>query len=204
MTPLVFSAIIVSITSVIFPGPLAAITVIKGRESPWAGFHIAIGHTLTEIAIIFAIYYGASQFFESEIIQFLLSIVGGIFMIYLGTKMFRVRSTEERWGHGMGYNSFFLGFIATILNPMALLWWATIGGMYIMRFSDFGFYGIVVFILVIEAPNLIWYPFISIITYKTHASTWGQKMQPWILASIGLLLMGFGIWFLVTGIQVVL
>ena len=139
MFPLIISAILVAITTVIFPGPLLAISVIKGSKSPWAGFHIALGHTLTEISIIFAIYYGASQFFENNTVQFLLSILGGTFIIYLGINMFRARSVKERWERGIGYNSFVLGIIATVLNPMALLWWATMGSMYIMKFSEFGF-----------------------------------------------------------------
>ena len=58
--------------------------------------------------------------------------------------------------------------------------------------------------LAIEVPNLIWYPLVSFVSYKTQSSTWGQKAQPWVFVGVGLLLIGFGIWFLVTGIQVIL
>jgi threonine/homoserine/homoserine lactone efflux protein len=115
--------------------------------------------------------------------------------------MFRSRYRLAHWGSGLRYNSFILGILATVFNPMFLLWWVTIGSMFIMRFREFGILGIMAFILAVEIPNLAWYPFVSIMTYRTQTFGWGQKSQPWILTAGSLLLVGFGIWFVVTGFK---
>ncbi len=203
MLPLLLSVVLVSLAGAITPGPILAVTLAKGRRSPWAGFHIAAGHILVEIAMILAIYFGISSVFENDTVRLILNLLGGSLIIWLGISMFRSRYSLAYWGSGLRYNSFVLGILATVFNPMFLLWWVTIGSMFIMRFREFGMIGLMVFILAVETPNLVWYPFASIMTYRTRASTWGQKSQPWILGGCSLLLVGFGIWFLLSGIQMV-
>ena len=45
--------------------------------------------------------------------------------------------------------------------------------------------------------------FVSALVYKTH-SLWGQKFQEWLFIACSLLLGGFGIWFMVSGIQLMI
>lgn len=203
MLPLLVSVALVSFAGAITPGPILAVTLAKGCRSPWAGFHIAAGHILVEIAMILVIYFGVGSVFENNAVRLILSLLGGSLIIWLGISMFRSRFNLAHWGSSLHYNSFVLGILTTVFNPMFLLWWVTIGSMFIMRFREFGILGIMAFILAVETPNLVWYPFASIMTYRTRASTWGQKSQPWILTGGSLLLVGFGIWFLLSGIQMV-
>lgn len=201
MLPLLVSVILVSFAGAIFPGPILAVTLAKAYRSPWAGLHIALGHILVEIAMIFVIYFGIGHVFENDAVRLILSLLGGSLIIWLGISMFRSRFNLAHWGSSLRYNSFVLGILTTVASPMFWLWWVTIGSMFIMRFREFGILGIMAFILAVETPNLVWYPFASIMTYRTRASTWGQKSQPWILSGCSLLLVGFGIWFLLSGIH---
>jgi len=50
--------------------------------------------------------------------------------------------------------------------------------------------------------DLIWLSFVSVLVYKTH-SLWGQRFQQWVFIAISLMLVGFGVWFLISGIQMV-
>ncbi len=201
MLPLLLSVLLVSLAGAVFPGPILAVTLAKAYRSPWAGFHIAVGHILVEIAVILVIYFGIGGVFENDTVRLILSLLGGSLIIWLGISMFRSRFNLAHWESSLRYNSFVLGILTTVASPMFWLWWVTIGSMFIMRFREFGILGIMAFILTVEIPNLVWYPFVSIMTYRTQTSSWGQKSQPWILTAGSLLLVGFGIWFVVTGFK---
>ncbi len=202
MLPLLLSVFLVSFAGAIVPGPILAVTIVKGIKSPWAGFQIALGHILINISVILLIYFGFGQFFENSIVQVILSMLGGTLIIWLGISMFRARTSVVQGGKDLRYSAFTLGILATVFNPMFWLWWATIGSMFIMRFREFGMIGLTAFIIAMEIPNLVWYPFASIVTYRTSSSLWGRKFKERLFIACSLLLVGFGVWFLLSGIQI--
>jgi len=54
-----FEAVLISLSGVMAPGPLATIAVGKGNESPHAGAFVAVGHGIVEFPLMFALLYGA-------------------------------------------------------------------------------------------------------------------------------------------------
>ena len=203
MLPLILSVILVSFAGAIAPGPILAVTIAKGFKSPWAGFQIALAHILIDILIILLIYFGLGQFLQIVTVQIILSILGGILIIWLGTRMFRARATIAYGSADLRYSAFTLGILTTIFNPMYLPWWATIGSMFVMKFRNFGLNGLIAFIFAMELPNLTWYPFASMVTYKTSSSPRGQKIKEWLFIICSILLICFGIWFVVSGVQMI-
>ena len=185
------------------PGPMFAVTLAKSYKSPWAGPQIALGHALVEIPLMLLIYFGFARFFENSIVQMALSIVGGGMIIWLGISMFRARVDVVQRGKDLPYNAFVAGIITSGFNPFFLLWWATIGSMLVMKFFDFGTTGLGVFIVAHWLCDLVWLSLISVIVYRTHA-LWGLKVQEWLFIVCSLLLVGFGGWFLVSGIQMII
>jgi len=71
-----------------------------------------------------------------------------------------------------------------------------------MRFFHFGTMGLTLFIVVHWLCDLVWLSFVSVLVYKTQ-SLWGRKFQEGLFIVCSLLLVGFGAWFLVSGIQLV-
>ena len=203
MLLLILSLVVISFSGVMMPGPMFAVTLSKSYRSPWAGVQISLGHAVIEVPLILLIYFGFASFFENNITQVVLSILGGGMIIWLGISMFRSRAKVVREGKDTPYNSFVAGIITSGLNPFFLLWWATVGSMLIMRFLDFGVTGLAVFTVAHWLCDLIWLSFISILVYKTHA-LWGQKFQEWLFIACSLLLVVFGGWFFVSGIQLVI
>jgi threonine/homoserine/homoserine lactone efflux protein len=203
MLPLILSVILVSFAGAIAPGPILAVTIAKGLKSPWAGFQIALGHVLVDILMILLIYFGLSQFLQILAVRVTLSILGGILIIGLGIGLFRSRAAVVQGRADLRYNAFVLGIFTTIFNPMFFPWWATIGNMFIMKFHEFGITGLVAFIFAAELPNLVWYPFASIITYKTSFSSRGQRIKAWLIIICSILLISFGVWFVVSGVQMI-
>ncbi len=203
MLPILLSVVVISFSGVMMPGPMFAVTLAKSYKSPLAGTQIALGHAVIEVPLILLIYFGFAQFFQNSVVQLVLSILGGGMIIWLGISMFRARVEVVKGGKDLPYSAFTAGILTSGLNPFFLLWWATIGSLLIMRFLDFGITGLAVFIVVHWLVDLVWLSFISVTVYKTH-SLWGRKLQEGLFIVCSLLLVGFGGWFLISGIQSVI
>ncbi len=182
------------------PGPMFAVTLAKSYKSPLAGPQISLGHAVIEVPLILLIYFGFAQFFQNNVVQLVLSILGGGMIIWLGISMFRARAKVVHGGKDLPYSAFTAGILTSALNPFFLVWWATIGSLLIMRFLDFGATGLIVFIVVHWLVDLLWLSFISVLVYRTR-SLWGRKFQEGLFIACSLLLVGFGGWFVVSGLQ---
>jgi len=199
MLPILLSVVTISLSGVMMPGPMFAVTLAKSYRSPWAGAQISLGHAVIEVPLILLIYFGFAQFFENNIVRLVLSILGGGMIIWLGINMFRVRAKIVQEGRDLPYNAFTPGILTSGLNPFFLRWWATIGSLLIMKFLDFGTTGLIVFILVHWLCDLVWLSFTSILIYRTK-SLWGRKFQEGLFFICSLLLIGFGSWFMISGL----
>ena len=92
MLPLLLSAVVISLSGVMMPGPMFAVTLAKSYRSPWAGTQISLGHAVIEVPLILLIYFGFARFFENNTVQLVLSILGGAMIIWMGIAMFRARA----------------------------------------------------------------------------------------------------------------
>ena len=75
------SVALISLTGVMMPGPLFAVTIEKGAKRKNAGLLIAVGHGIVEFPLMFLIYYGIEQVVASEILQTVqisVGLVGGV------------------------------------------------------------------------------------------------------------------------------
>ncbi len=202
MLPLLLSVVVISLSGVMMPGPMFAVTVAKSYRSPWVGVQVSLGHGVIELPLILLIYFGFARFFENNTVQLLVSLLGGAMLIWMGVAMFRARTEAVKRGQHLPYNAFIAGILTSGFNPYFLLWWATIGSLLVMKFLDFGAAGLTVFFVVHWLCDLVWLSFVSILVYKTR-SLWGRKSQQGLFITCSLLLVGFGAWFLVSGLRVV-
>ena len=200
MLPVLLSVAVISLSGVMMPGPMFAVTVAKSYRNPWAGAQISIGHAVIEVPLILLIYFGFARFFENTMVQLVLSILGGSMIIWLGIGMFRARAEVIHQGRDLPYSAVTGGIILSALNPFFLLWWATGGSMLIMKGVDYGTVGLVAFTVVHWSCDLVWLSIVSVLIYKTQA-LWGKRFQEWLFIACSLLLVGFGGWFIVSGIQ---
>jgi threonine/homoserine/homoserine lactone efflux protein len=200
MWPVILSVLAISVTGVMTPGPMFAVTVAKSYRSPWAGPKIAIGHAIIEVPIILLIYFGFTRFFQHTAVQIVLSIIGGAMLVWMGIGMFRTRKAVVENGKDLAYGAITAGIIMSATNPFFLLWWATAGSMLVMKFAQFGTAGLPVFIATHWICDLVWLSFISFLIYRTK-NLWGQKLQSIIIIACSLLMSGFGVWFIISGIR---
>ena len=121
----------------------------------------------------------------------------------MGIAMFRARKAIVLQGKDLPYNAFTAGILTSVLNPFFWVWWATIGSMLVMRIVDFSTGGLVALTLVHWLCDLIWLFLLSFLVYRTRA-LWGQRLQEWMFIGCSLLLVGFGVWYIISGIRLVI
>lgn len=200
MFPLLATVIVVSISGVMMPGPMFAVNVARSYRSARNGALMAVGHLILEVPLILLIYFGFARFFEHIAVQTSLSLVGGVMIVWMGISMFRARTGVIQKGKDLAYNGVAAGIITSGLNPYFYLWWATVGSAILMKFMDYGIRGLIIFIIVHWLCDLFWLSFVSILINRTQ-HLWGQKIQEGIFIVCSLLLTGFGVWFIVSGIR---
>ena len=205
MLPILLSVVVISLSGVMQPGIMFAMTIAKSYKSRWAGTQIALGHAIIEVPLILLIYFGFVQFFQNTTVQFVLSILGGGMIVWLGISMFRVRTEVTKGGKDLPYNAFAAGILTSVLNPFFWVWWATVGSMLVMKMHNFGMTGLLLFVFAHWLCDLVWLSIISFFIYYTQTlwGRWARKVQEGIFIACSLLLIGFGGWYLISGIRLV-
>ncbi len=203
MFSFLLSVIVISLSGVMLPGIMFAVTIAKSYKSPFAGAQITLGHAIIEIPMMLIIYFGFAPFFKEELVQIILYLGGAGMLFWLGITMFKAKTRVVEKGQDLPYNSVTAGVMTTVLNPACYLWWVIIGSTLIMNSLEFGILGFVLLIPTHLLCDLVWLSAVSILVYKTQ-SVWGQKFQEWLFIACSLLLIGFGGWFLIKGFQLII
>src|SRR4030065_2797604 len=162
MLPIRSSVVVISLSGVMMPGPMFAMTVAKSYRTPWAGAQVSLGHAVIEVPLILLIYFGFAGFFQNDTVQVVLSLLGGGLIIWLGISMFRARAEVVQRGTDLPYNAFVAGIITSGLNPFFLLWWATIGLLLVSRFQTYGTTGLIALIIKHWLCDLAWLTLASV------------------------------------------
>ena len=195
------TVIVTSLSGVMMPGPMFAVTIAKSMKSPWAGVMVALGHAVIEVPLILLVYFGLASFFQNEILKLVLCVLGGGMIVWMGYDMFRARRKLAREGKDTTYNAFVAGIAMSGLNAFFIIWWLTVGGLLLMKFVGVvGAWGIPLFIVAHWLCDLVWLTFVSFTIFKTH-KFWAQKYQEYIFILLSIFLVYFGSQFILQGID---
>jgi threonine/homoserine/homoserine lactone efflux protein len=202
MIPFLSSVAVISLSGVMMPGPLFAVTVARSYRSQFTGIKMALGHAIVEVPLMLLIYFGLARFFDREPVQIALYLVGGSILIWMGSSMFRRRSGSLDGGIELPYNSVIAGVVTSAANPFFFLWWAAVGSMLVMKSLSFGLIGFILLVTVHLGCDFGWLFFISSVVHRTK-SRWKEKFRVGLFMACSFLLIGFGGWFLSSGIRLV-
>jgi len=194
------SVAVISLTGVMLPGPMTAATVAKGYRNKNAGALIAIGHAVIELPLIAAIYLGVGHFIGLPMVVNGIYIAGGVALFYLGFRMFRTAGDAPDQVGGFPASSVVTGIVVTGTNPAFYVWWVTLGAALIAGAARFGVVGIVLLAVVHWPCDLIWSEFLSMGTFKSR-KWWTGKVQRIVFSVCALILLGFGAWFVFSGLS---
>lgn len=189
------SVVVISLSGVMMPGPLFAMTVAKSYNNPTSGALVALGHAVVEIPLIFLIYLGFANFLKLTQLQVFIGVAGGIILIYLGINMIRSRKAMVEEGKYLPYGSFMGGIITTAVNPYFFLWWASVGAALIVKSIAFGLIGFVLFTVIHWLCDFGWLSGISLAIHRLH-HLWSKRVHRAIFSLCGMLMIGFGVWFI--------
>ncbi len=193
---LLFMTVVVSMSGVLMPGPVFAVTVEKGRKNKYAGAFIALGHGAVEFPLMGMIYLGFLQFFVDDAFRRGVALIGGAMLVYMGGKIITSRREVSHGNPGaVSAGSLMAGVVTTTANPYFFLWWATVGAVLIMSASYYGVVGFLVFAVVHWLCDLAWGLVVSMTVFKTRKFMM-RGLNDLIPVGCGILLAAFGLWFL--------
>lgn len=194
------SVAVISLTGVMLPGPMTAATIAKGYQNKNAGALIAVGHGVIELPLIAAIYLGVGPFLGLPAVVNGIYIAGGVALFYLGFRMFRTAGDAPEDVGGLPASSVVTGIVVTGTNPAFYVWWVTLGAALIAGAARFGVTGIVLLGVVHWPCDLVWSEFLSMGTFKSRR-WWTGKVQRIVFGVCALVLLGFGAWFVFSGLS---
>lgn len=191
------SAIFISLSGVMMPGPVFAVTVTRGYTDKIAGALIALGHGVIEFPLMALIYFGFAQFFALNMTKIVIGLVGGLMLMFMGIEMFKTRGKILERSRSLKHGSFISGIITTGANPYFFSWWATIGAALIMNASIFGVIGFSLFAITHWLCDFLWYFFVSMTVFKSRRF-WSKRVHKIIFGFCSIVLIGFGAWFIIS------
>lgn len=196
-------AVLISLSGVMAPGPVTAVTIGKGNESPHAGALVAIGHGVIEIPLMISILYGFGYLLSLSYAKMVIAFVGGLFLFFMGIGMFcsirQVQASSKIYAH----SPMVAGILLSLGNPYFLIWWATVGAALILRSVSFGILAFLIFALLHWLCDFLWYYFLSALSFK-GGQFFGKRFQKIVFAICGVMLFFFGGKFITDAVRLLL
>jgi threonine/homoserine/homoserine lactone efflux protein len=188
------SVLLISLSGVLMPGPLFAVTLKKAAKSKGAGALIAVGHGIVEFPLMFLIFFVLSQFAIPGVVQVAVGLVGGFLMVFMGVQAFRNRHKQDEATVGLKRDSVLAGIWTTAANAGFILWWLTIGTTLILNAQLFGLLGFSVFAGVHWLTDFIWYTVVALLIFKSQRF-WTERTRMGITLFCVAVFVGFGAYF---------
>ena len=194
LASLILAVTAISLTGVMAPGPVTAVTITKGASRPGAGALIALGHGIIEMPLIVLIGLGFATVLAVPAVRVVVGIAGGLVLIWMSVGMLRtpVQAFAERREVGSG--CVLAGLTTTAANPYWFVWWATVGAALVASASAWGLVGLLAFALAHWMCDLGWLSFLSWGVFSSRR-LWSPRVYRGILVACGAVLAGFGVYF---------
>lgn len=190
---------LISLSGVLMPGPLFAVTLKKATKSKLSGALIAVGHGLVEFPLMFLIFFLLSQFSIPSIVQVIVGLVGGFLMVLMGIQTFRNRHRNEESPVSLKRDSVFAGVYTTAANAGFILWWLTIGTTLILNAQLFGFVGFAIFAGVHWLCDFSWYTLAALVIFNSQRFL-SDQVRMGITIFCVVVFIGFGTYFIGTAL----
>ncbi|NCO23508.1 MAG: hypothetical protein COZ07_06070 [Candidatus Infernicultor aquiphilus] len=95
LSTFLLEAVLISLSGVVAPGPVTAVTVSKGTKSPHAGAIIALGHGIVEIPFMVLVLYGFSEILKITYVKAIIGLLGGMVLFKMGLDLLKGIKSEK-------------------------------------------------------------------------------------------------------------
>jgi threonine/homoserine/homoserine lactone efflux protein len=187
----------ISLSGVMMPGPVTAGTIAKGYSDKYAGMKIAVGHGFVEFPLVALIGFGLGSIFIHREVTIAIGLVGGIFLLYIGYNMIRLRKEVDKTEEYFPYHPIVVGVLTTASSPYFFIWWATIGLVLISTAITFGIAAFIVFIVLHWFCDFVWDHFVSYTVFSSKRF-WTEKVHQVVFGVFGALMIFFGVFFIIS------
>ncbi|MGQ9543844.1 MAG: LysE family transporter [Candidatus Bathyarchaeia archaeon] len=189
------SVVVISLSGVMVPGPVTAVTITEGRRDGNAGALVAVGHGIMEVPLMILIYLGFTQLFTHEVVRRGIGFIGGLMLGFMGLQMFKAKERVEYDEVDVKFSPVLSGVAATGANPYFFLWWVTVGSALIVNSTIFGFEGFILFAITHWLCDFFWDLLLSKVVFKSR-SLWSLRVHKMVFSICASILILFGVWFL--------
>ncbi len=193
-------AIIISLTGVMAPGPITAVTISTGTRSPHAGALVAVGHGIVEFPLMVLIYFGLGHILRLVHFKATIFTLGGLFLLFMGFDMLRSIKHASALENEKQKKPLVAGILLSMGNAYFLIWWATVGASLISKAVAFGLIGILLFVTVHWLCDFLWLYFLSAVSFKS-GHFFGIRFQKVVFAVCGFFLLFFSGVFLLDAVR---
>jgi len=203
----VATVVMISLSGVLMPGPVTAVTLAKGSRSPHAGAWVAIGHGAMEFPLMALIYFGVGALFSIAPVKVGIGIAGGLILLWMGIGMLKDYKKVEAPGQDpnpeqKSRSPFVSGLLLSLANPYFLIWWATAGAALIGQSFKFGLAGFFILAVCHWLCDFLWLYFLSALSFH-GGKFFGRKLQQAVFIICGLTLIYFSGYFVVNAVMTI-
>ncbi len=180
------------------PGPLMALLVAQTmRYGLREGLKVALAPVLTDTPIVVGCLLILSRFSDMNAVLGGVSIVGGLYVMWLGVESLRVREVAVA-DSGAAAHSVRKAFGINILNPHAYLFWATVGAPAVLRaardsLASAAAFVVCFYILLCGSKMLL-----AVLIHRSRGFLAGKAYLR-TLQALGVVLLTFGVWLIWEG-----
>lgn len=201
LSAFLLEAVLISLSGVMAPGPITAVTLSKGTKSPHAGAIIALGHGIVEIPLMILILYGFGEILKILYIKAIIGLLGGLFLLKMGLNLLQGIKQAKINSSNDPHSPLMAGIVLSLANPYFLIWWATIGSILIFRSITFGLLGFVIFMILHWFCDFFWCYFLSALSFK-GGQFFGKRLQQVLFAICGVFLLFFSSKFIYDAVKI--
>ncbi len=128
MLDILTAGIILGLSAGLAPGPLLALVIAETlQHNVAAGIKVAIAPLVTDLPLILVTLMVLSQLVDAGPVLGLISIVGGVFLLFLGYENLRSTGILVDQPPQQRASSLMKGALANVLSPYPYLFWFTVG-----------------------------------------------------------------------------
>lgn len=212
MAAFFLKSLLIGYSGAVMPGSLLTYVINQSlHKGARTGFFAIVGHAILELALILAIFLGLSRLFAIDITRIIISFLGGALLIYFGItgiisalkKDFGLTADDSSAAHS-DRRVVADGLLLSGSNPYFIIWWTTIGIVLLYEgYSLFGYIGVVVFTIGHLLADFTWYMLVSAMIAKSKKFL-PRKAYRVIAAVLALALFGFGVKYIINGVQMII
>lgn len=173
-------------------GPINILIMNESIKKYKNGVTIGLGAMSSDIAYLFLIFFGLLSYINKPVILNSLSVLGGIFLLYLAFMIFKNRDAEvdtssEQVQGSSSMKLYTKGLALTFINPYTIGFWLSVSGYIASKNLE-----PVITLVGMLSAILLW---ITIMPYVVHRSKHkiSQRVFSWINRISALVLAGFGV-----------